>query len=349
MNHPFLKESIHMVRSAIDTYLSGEARTLLSLEPWGPDLRNRLHEYALRGKLVRGALVPFTWRVLRPEEEPPEQAAQGGVVMEMLQSFLLIHDDIMDQDDTRRGGPAMHKQFELLLQNSGKEQFGRSMGICAGDVAAFLALERISSMTVDPKIRSDLTALVASEIITTGLAQMQDVHHGYVENAAEEAIMQVYTYKTGRYTFSLPLVFGAHLAEAPPETVELLSSLGEHLGRIFQIRDDQLGVFGESDRIGKPAGSDIREDKKTIFREALFRSLPEDDPVRMYFGTDRLGSGELEAVREAIKRTGVMEYVNELVAAEQRSAQAILEHLELPHSGEEALRELLAYNEARTR
>lgn len=347
--HPYFKESVETIRTSLGEYLDGPGIRMLALPPWGPDLHARLRDYSLRGKMVRGALVPFAYRLFNPDGTVPEACAEAGVAMELLQSFLLIHDDIMDQDDQRRGDTAMHAQYRTVLEGApGADQFGVSMGICAGDVAAFLAVERLATLSVAPPLRAELTALVAREIVTVGLAQMQDVHHGYTSAVTSEAILNVYTYKTGRYTFSLPFVTGARLAAADPEQVEFLSRIGEHLGRIFQIRDDQLGIFGSYEETGKPPGSDIRENKKTLFREELLRRLDRDDPVRSYFGSPEANEAEIEAVRRKVVDSGVLEKIDGIVREEERRARELADSLAIAGPAQEALRALIEYNNQRT-
>lgn len=346
-----LQAARSLVREGLDHFFAQSPdETALFLIPWGPDVQARLHEYTVRGKLIRGALVPFTETLFtdptRTEDTQRRAAAvQAGVAMELMQSFLLIHDDIMDQDDTRRGGPAVHAQYQELQQSS---QYGISMGICAGDISAFLAVQQISQLPLPADLVQRLITLFSREIVTVGLAQMQDVHHGYVKDASHDAVMQVYTYKTGRYTFSLPMMTGALIAGASDEQVAVLATLGEHLGRIFQIRDDQLGLFGESEVIGKPVGSDVRENKKTIFREILRERVPADDKVLQFFGAPSITPENLHAVQERMRETGVIDHVETLVAQEGEAVARCIADLQLNPTAEHEMRELLRYNVERT-
>ncbi|SIP98167.1 geranylgeranyl diphosphate synthase, type I [Alkalispirochaeta americana] len=355
-----LGDHVASIGSALESYFDTQAGQILTFHPWGEDLRCRLRDFTLRGKLLRGALVPFTFRLFSREDPLPSACLQAGVAMELLQAFLLIHDDIMDQDKTRRGAPAVHAQYEEhlfgkrpeVLSTEG-EHYGVAQGICAGDVAAFLAMQIISGLEVIPETRVELVSMISREIVAVGLAQMQDVHHGAVSQAEPEKILEVYTGKTGRYTFSLPMMIGARLAGQPDRVVQLLQRFGESQGRIFQIRDDQLGIFGDSQLIGKPLGSDIRENKKTLFREELFRRLPQDHPLRDYFGSDQIGPEEVEKVRQALHEEGVMDVVEEQVARDREESLEIVERLSLSAGfsaeGREALEGLVSYNLGRTR
>lgn len=345
----YLTEARNLVATHLSDYISLARRETLTFEPWGPDVADRLKEYSLRGKMIRGALVGFAYRLFHGEGEMPAACVEAGVAMELLQSFLLIHDDIMDQDAIRRGGPAIHSQYAAQAPRPGTaDQYGLSLGICSGDISAFLAMERLATLDAEEPVRNRIVSLVAREISLVGLAQMQDVHHGYVEDAPDTAILNVYTYKTGRYTFSLPLMIGALLAGADESSVHALSRFGEQAGRIFQIRDDQLGLFGTGGEIGKPAGSDIREDKKTPFRNALMRRLPADSPIRSAFGADSISDTQLEAVRAALQEYGIQAEVDALVTEDERAARAEISSLSLSAAGTRALEELLEYNLKRT-
>jgi geranylgeranyl diphosphate synthase type I len=178
---------------------------------------------------------------------------------------------------------------------------------------------------------------------------MQDVHHGYVDHAERDAIMSVYTHKTGRYTFSLPLIIGARLGDADEEARRLLARLGESLGRIFQIRDDHLGVFGTEGETGKPVGTDLRENKKTLHRRLLFDRLDPDDPVRALFGASDVRPEHVTAVRTAMRRYGVPAEIEHEIQREQSSAESAIEELNVSPQGREALKALLAYNLTRTK
>ena len=213
------------------------------------DVLRRLKEYVVRGKLLRGALVFLGYeaaegpRLASPDGEAERRCLAAAAAMELTQSFLLIHDDIMDKDEVRRGVPSLHRQYREFSQERGvedAEHLGVSLGICVGDVGVFLAMELLAQ--ADPSLLSTY----ARELNLVGLAQMDDVYFGQApEEPAVDRIVQVYRFKTGRYTFSLPLVLGAALGGADQGTQEALARFGEELGVVFQIKDDEIGLFGE--------------------------------------------------------------------------------------------------------
>ncbi len=348
--HPMIEQARTNLRNRLERYFRDEAAGILHLSPWGSDVQRRLAEYTQGGKLIRGALVRVGFSMFRPDLPVPSACVEAGVAMELIQSFLLVHDDIMDQDAIRRGRPAVHSQYESLLVGPPEraEQYGLSMGICAGDVAAFLAMERLAALDTDDARRAAILSLVSREIAVVGLAQMQDVHHGYREEVPRQAILDVYTYKTGRYTFSLPLMIGAILAGVSEERQRLLARFGEHVGRIFQIRDDYLGIFGESEDTGKPVGSDIREDKKTLFRSLLFERTEDADPVRRHFGSSRIDGAAIDEVRRAIVDRGVLEEVKSIIDEDERAASAVIAELAIGDVGRAVLKAFVDYNIERT-
>lgn len=366
MNHQLFSYR-SVIEASIRDVFSATDSPFRDIDLWSKDVAERLLEYALRGKLLRGALVPYTYGLYTENDDPPVErwdriddsdalvaaANRAGAAMELLQSFLLVHDDIMDQDDVRRGRPALHSQYAGIAPgregaDSDAEQYGVSMGICVGDVAAFFAMHVLSSLPIGESVRRTIMERTTREIMLVGLAQMQDVHHGYVDTTTTELVKTVYTFKTGRYTFSLPMTIGALIAGADDAEMAQIVLLGESLGRIFQIRDDRLGLMEDEERTGKPTGSDIREDKKTVYRELLFEALPSGDPIRTLFGKRELKIDEVSTVRRVLQEEGILDAVERLVDEEATTARAIVESLSLGPKGQESLYKLIEFNTNRS-
>lgn len=325
---------------------------LARVNAWGPDLIDRLYRFAARGKLIRGSLVCASCNAFGGE--PGDAAYRVGAVMELIQSFLLIHDDIMDQDAIRRGEPAVYEQYRVQGRAdsyASSSRYGESMGICAGDVAVLLAFEAIAELDLPPALVVAISRFVASEIADVGVAQMADVAHGHQqEEPTEQQILDVYRLKTGRYTFSVPLVLGAMLAGAGERAIESLGEWGEVQGVIFQLRDDELGLMGDTEEIGKPAGSDVTSDKKTLHRALLFERCRKngDNEIVALFGADHLDREALKRVRQALKDTGTLDDLSERVASLREKAGPILSAIEgLTPEGRAAFEQLAAYNASR--
>jgi len=321
---------------------------------WGPDLLTRLERFSLDGKMIRGGLVSLSWSLWNEEETTA--AVQAGAALELIQSALLIHDDIMDRDETRRGGRSIFSQYAEVARKAGidsAEHAGESMGICAGDVAFFVAFELLAEMDIEPRLARMILKACAQEIAYVGVAQMQDVFFGSQSGAVGESeILNLYLYKTGRYTFSLPLVVGGLLADRPVDAVRRLEKLGERLGVIFQIKDDELGLFGDQNELGKPVGSDVKEGKKTLFYGYLIQRASETQRERLsgIYGNKALGSADLDFVRDLTCRLGIRAQVNEVVDGLAARARELLAELEQTRSDAgRMLGELLEYSLARTR
>ena len=313
------------VVAALSAILRENEARLGAISPLGAQLAQRLETYARAGKMIRGILVRLGYELCVPEAPDADMGRvleRAGAAMEFLQAGLLIHDDIMDRDTLRRGNTTVHAQYEqdaAAAQAADPAHHGLSLGVCAGDVAFFLGFHVLAALPVPPARQERarrVAAFAARELCWVGVAQMQDVSSGAggIGTDPDPAqILRVYRYKTGRYTFSLPLVIGAMLADAGPPAVEALDKAGENLGVVFQLKDDELGIFGDSARSGKRADSDIREDKKTLLRHFLFSAADPGLRARLaaVFGSRETGEADLRLVREALERTGARAQVRD--------------------------------------
>lgn len=217
------------------SFLASKQKDFARINPWGPDAMEKIRRIVSEGKTIRGSLVLLTHDLFGGNRK--NEALRVAAAYELIQTGLIIHDDIMDHDAMRRGKPTLHIQYK-----------NEALAICVGDILFFLAHELLSGTHVQT-----LSDRVFQEV---GIAQMQDVSFGInKEFPAKEEIISLYTYKTARYTFSLPMMAGAILARADRDAIGLLEKLGENMGILFQIQNDALGVEG-----------DIREHKKTLAR-----------------------------------------------------------------------------------
>lgn len=339
------------IETAINSLRPRFADLLHGINPWAPDLTDRLLAFAASGKLIRGSLAVASAELFGGTAD--SEVLQLAAALELVQSFLLVHDDIMDQDAIRRGKPALHEQYRRQGDDGGfsdPARFGESMAICGGDVAMLMALDVIASLARSPSTALRLTSLVAREISRVGVAQMADVANGHTPEAAgEQEIVNVYRFKTGRYTFSLPLMAGAICAGADQRIVEGLSEWGEIEGVIFQIRDDHLGVMGETERIGKPSGSDVAADKQTLHRLEFLSRIAgtEWEGLARWFGDDSITAEALALVQTAMRESGALDALQARIAALREEAAGILDALGLTQVQREALDAIDEFNATR--
>lgn len=305
---------------------------------WGNDVTEKLVDFTSQGKMIRGSLVLFIYEVYAGKINA--EAIKTAAALELFHSALLIHDDIMDNDRIRRGNPTIFAQYQTFAEEkqfSVAHHFGESMGISVGDIAFFLGFQLLNQVN-----NREINALCMQEMTYVGLAQMQDVYHGYIQgNVTEEEIEKVYLYKTGRYTFSLPMMMGALLA-GETETV-LLEKLGESAGLLFQYTDDKLSIFGQQKETGKIEGSDIREDKKTLYRHYLFQKTSGEDKkiVERLFGKKELHDEDIETIREMIRSLHIQDMMDEKIEKLQNQAKAYIIQLQLPENHKQSLTELV--------
>jgi geranylgeranyl diphosphate synthase type I len=265
--HPFFAEHRNRIADTLKNFFLEHKSGLTYPGAWGADMMDRFFLFSTQGKMIRGGLVILGHTLFA--DDISDAVMKTAAAIEIIHSSLLIHDDIMDRDDLRRGEKTFHIQYEEEWMKRGTpepEHYGKSLAICAGDIGFFLAFNLLSTLDIDPFTRSNILSLWSKELTTVGLAQMQDVSFSlFSDDIIQKDILDLYRFKTARYTFSLPLATGALLAEQKEDVIQSLESFGELVGIIFQIKDDEIEFFGDSQNTGKSPGSDFREGKKTLF------------------------------------------------------------------------------------
>lgn len=331
MLESYIEEKKSAIADYLKTQLAQHEGRLTRINPFGGDVCRRLGVFALNGKMIRGTLVALSYGLARNDE--PDEVISVGAAVELIQSALIVHDDIMDHDQIRRGRKSLYYQYVETAQKnqlSDPLHTGESLGICAGDIAFFLAFEILAALDNTRHPTWKLLRVVAEELAHVGIAQMQDVYWGASSRIiSENEILDLYKYKTGRYTFSLPLVLGAMLAGLDDARIQLLERLGERYGTIFQIRDDELGLFGQEKELGKPVGSDIRSAKKTIYHHYLMRKASKTDSAELsrIFGNSEANVADIQYVRETAENLGIIDDVNLIVDEKVKEAQILLDSL----------------------
>jgi geranylgeranyl diphosphate synthase, type I len=236
----------------------------------GPEVREMVAALAdlsrRGGKRLRPALLMTGFRAVSAQDS--SAALDAGMALELLQSYFLIHDDWMDGDLMRRGGPSVHALLSRSLRDTHK---GAASAILAGDYAAALALEVLSDLQVTKSKASAMFAAFAEMQISAVSGQQIDL----VGKARD--IEAAYVLKTGSYTVYGPLRLGAILAGGSTRLLARLERLARPLGVGFQLRDDLLSAFGDPKRTGKPLGNDLKAGKRTLLlAESLRRARGKD-------------------------------------------------------------------------
>lgn len=259
--------------------------------------------------------------------------AGAAVAVEMLHTCALLHDDVIDDADTRRGHPTTHVSFAAAHDRSSgagdAARYGQAVAILLGDLAFVHADEALLACDVPaPQLLAGLRTFVRlREEVMAG--QVLDVHAAATRATDVDLALRVATLKSGRYSVTRPLQLGAVLAGAAGGLLAALERVGEPLGRAFQLRDDVLGVFGDDEATGKSVSGDLAEGKRTLLVAEAWARL--DEPGRALLA-DRLGAADLTAgqaadLRARLQDCGARAAVEDRIVAEVDAARDALDDL----------------------
>lgn len=236
-----------------------------------------------------------------------EAATDLGAAMELLQTYLLVHDDWMDDDPVRRGAPSVHV---TLARAFGDTHLGACTAILAGDLMGALVHRIVADLDLPVARRRAVNAVFAEMEHEVILGQCLDV-------TRSDDVARIHRLKTGSYTVRGPLLLGAAVAGAGDATRAALAAYAEPLGLAFQLRDDVLGVFGSAAETGKPVGNDLREGKQTALVQHALSVLDASDvaALRGVLGKRDASEEEVLRARELIDRSGAKGEVEREIAA----------------------------------
>lgn len=283
------------------------------------------------GKRIRAALTYWSWQVHGGTPNQQQAVIGLGAAHELFQTAALIHDDLMDNSDMRRGQPASHRQLENWYATQHQftadaHTFGQAAALVLGDLALVLCDEQVDhSLSGQPeapahRVRAIFNQMRA-EVFIGQYLDLHAQHHRWGDNpvADEQRAREVIRAKTARYSAEHPLVIGALLAGAHPEQIAVCQQIGLPLGEAFQLRDDLLGVYGDPAQTGKPAGDDLREGKRTVLvARALHLARKNNHPqtaklIQTQLGRPDLNDAQIDQLREAISNTGAVSEMELLI------------------------------------
>ena len=263
------------------------------------------------GKLVRGVLVDLGYYLLKDNKEYSNDLA---LAYEVFQTAILVHDDIIDEDEKRRGTNTIHFENYNKYKNYNEleaKQLGNSIAICMGDYGLYDSIKIITNSYKNDSNLSKVLTNFIDTALNTVKGEILDVvlpfesRNKLVDlNTLDESIMNIYRLKTAYYTIIGPISVGLLLAGSDESKIKDITSFGEKVGIAFQIQDDILGIYGED--IGKVIGSDIKEFKQTILYSHISKTnyLKE---LEKYYGKD-ISKDNINKVRELFKISGSLDY-----------------------------------------
>lgn len=350
----------HLNRTLSD-FLHRASEPVRNTEPTFAHATDALADFVLGGgKRLRPTFAWWAWRGAGgdPGGGHAEGVLQAVASLELIQACALIHDDVIDSSDSRRGSATVHIAFAGRHTQQGwlgsPDAFGFAAAVLIGDLAlawaedmfadAPLPLETLAAAR--PAWRAMRTEVLAGQYL--------DVYTQATGDASVEAALRVDRLKTAAYTVQRPLHLGAALAGAEPDVIEPLLAFGSDLGVAFQLRDDLLGVFGDPSVTGKPAGDDLREGKRTLLlalgmRRARERGRESDGKlIAAAVGDPELTDDAVDAVRQALVDVGAVAEVEHRIEELTDSGLASLRRAGLAEPATDRLTELAARATRRT-
>ena len=267
------------------------------------------------GKCIRGFLISLGYKILK---ENIDYSYHLSLAYEVFQTSVLIHDDIIDNDNLRRGKKTIHYSNYLKyksLNDSEAKKTSESIALCVGDYGFFKVNEIIIKYYKDDPNFSKLFDYYNDIVLKTVEGELIDVilsfENKYKENEnLENNIMIVYKLKTAFYSIIGPLSLGLILGGIDDNKLEEIKNFGEKVGIAFQIQDDILGIYSD---MGKVVGSDIKEYKQTILFSYTIKNEKYKEELLKYYGKENIGEKEIKETRRIFKESGAYDYANNLM------------------------------------
>jgi geranylgeranyl diphosphate synthase type I len=333
------------VRAALARFLERQRALLATIDPALGPVADAIESFVLGGgKRLRPAFAYWGFRGAGGVDGDEVVAAVSA--LELVQASALIHDDVMDASDTRRGEPAVHRRFGTLHAAQGWEGDPDTFGLCSaillGDLCLAWSDELLHGSGLDPTTLERARTvfdLMRTEVIA---GQYLDVHTQVTADTSLQRASTVARFKSAKYTVERPLLLGAAIADAPAPVRSAYSAYGLPLGEAFQLRDDILGVFGDPAHTGKPAGDDLREGKRTYLVASAFAAADPPTAARLAAGLGRadLSAEGVAELREIIVSTGALTSTERRIDTLTEAAVDALTQVKLADGATEKLTDL---------
>lgn len=304
-----------------------------------------LERNASGGKRFRPRMVMAAYESLGGTDH--DAAAHVGAAFELLHTALIVHDDVIDRDFVRRGGPNVSGRYRDIATTAGiplpvAEHRGMSVAIIAGDLALFNSYRLIDRSGVDGLLRTRLHDILDEAMFVSAAGELYDVDFSIRSDPPTvDEIVEMERLKTAGYSFEGPLVAGAVLAGADPAAVDALAAFGRDIGIAYQIVDDLLGVFGDESDTGKTTLGDLREGKRTVLL-AHAVAQPEWVDVSDLFGSPDLTAADADRIRSVLESAGSRRFAEALARDFANRAWEALVNDALPDAVREEFRPIVA-------
>jgi geranylgeranyl diphosphate synthase, type I len=333
------------VDKALAAFLAGQRSRLLAIDPALGDVADAVEAFVLGGgKRLRPAFAYWGYRGAGGLDN--DQVIAAVAALELLQASALIHDDLIDRSDTRRGDPSVHLRFAARHAAGGWRgdavTFGHSVAVLLGDLTLAWSDELLHNSGLEPDDLARARPVFDEMRTEVTVGQYLDVLSQATGDVSVERAGKVARYKSAKYTVERPLLLGAALAGASRAVRAAYSAFGLPLGEAFQLRDDVLGVFGDPAQTGKPAGDDLREGKRTYLVASAFAAAAPGDRAELdgRLGDPRLDDDGVTRLRSIIRNSGALDRTEQRIAALTEAALAALARADIEVEAKSVLRDL---------
>ncbi|MEE2522776.1 polyprenyl synthetase family protein [Pseudarthrobacter sp. J75] len=338
------------VAAKLREFLAGRQEIMSAISPDIDPIMDSIANLVTGGKRLRALMCYWGWRGAGGEAGA-EEIVTAGAALELFQAAALIHDDIIDRSDTRRGGPSVHRRFGHLHQEQGwaldGERFGQAAGILAGDLCLSFSEEAFTDIGI--RAASGTRArlifnLMRAEVMAGQYLDILEEVAGPVRDRSQAVsrAQSIIRFKSAKYSTEHPLALGGALAGAYDGLLRGYSSFALPLGEAFQLRDDVLGVFGDPVTTGKPAGDDLREGKRTVLVALALEQASESESafIDRKLGSPELDDSDVAEIRRIIVDCGALQATELLITQYADAALTALADMPVDEFSRTALRKL---------
>ena len=341
-----LKKFVSKIEKELESYFNYEIAHAFGVSRKEKELSTHIlkhiKEHNLRpAKRLRGSFVYYGYKLLNGKAG--KDILKAAMSIELIHTALLMHDDFMDQDDTRRGLPTTHEYYKTYHINKNfrfhPQHYGESMAVTVGDVALLLGHEILGESNFNNERKLHALNRTLRGIVNTGHGQAFDITLEGKGIASEKDITDLHLAKTAIYTYENPLHIGAILAGAKSKDLELISEYAIPGGVAFQLQDDILGLYGDPKKTGKPAHSDLRQGKMTllIIKALEFGNKNQQESLKEIWGKRDLSESEANEARKIVSDTGSLEYSHKISVKWAKKAQKAIPEMKRKKWNKEAM------------
>lgn len=308
----FLSQYSAKADEFVEEFFKQQKKSASKISPFCGQMMDIYRDYMAGGKKARGALIYLGYKCAGGKDD--KVAFSASIAIEIFHSFLLMHDDWIDKDIMRRGKPTVHIQYEKIFQENKWQGDGShwaaGMAVILGDSGCFLAYQILNDLEVAADNKKKAVDYLCRYLVNTAYGEALDMTYDFAKDVRYRDILKVRELKTAYYTIVMPLSVGASLAGADKNLLRAIEGFGLPIGIAFQLRDDELGLFGEEKVLGKSILTDLLEGKKTmLILKAVERLKNKDRQILIsIWGKKKASARAVEEAKKLIIKSKALEF-----------------------------------------